>query len=107
MEAAWVAFLPKLRLHTKGKGHCTSKYQRKLKIKVGQRVNRCGLGLVLFFFFCSEFGFGSHGERELEFFKVEFKESVVFSRYRSKLVFGTHGDFKLSPGTCFVQNYQP
>ncbi|XP_035751876.1 POU domain, class 2, transcription factor 1 isoform X4 [Egretta garzetta] len=40
MQATWVAFLPKLRLHLKGKGHCTSKYQRKLKMQVEQRANR-------------------------------------------------------------------
>lgn len=71
-------------------------------MQVEQRVNRCGLGL-----YCSEFGFGRCGERELESFKVEFKETTVFSQYQSKLFFGTHGDFKLSLGTHFVQNYQP
>lgn len=34
---------------------------------------------VWFGFFCSEFGFGRCGERELESFKIEFKENVVFS----------------------------
>lgn len=82
MQSTWVAFLPKLRLHPKGKGHCPSKYQRKLKMQVEQRVNMYGLG-----FFCSEFGFGRHGEKELESFKVEFKENVVFSHYLSKLFF--------------------
>lgn len=69
-------------------------------MQVEQRVNTYGLG-----FFCSEFDFGRHGEKELESFKVEFKENVVFSQYLSKLFFGTHGDFKLSLGTCLIQNY--
>jgi len=49
MQATWVAFLPKLRLYPKGKGHCTSKHERNLKMQVEQRVNRCGLGVVFFF----------------------------------------------------------
>lgn len=61
-------------------------------------MNRCGL-----VFFCSEFRFGRCGERELESFKVEFKENVVFSKCLSKLIFGTRGDFNLNLGTCFVE----
>lgn len=37
-------------------------------------------------------------------FKTEFKENVVFSQCLSKLFVGSHEDFKLSLGACFVLN---
>lgn len=45
-------------------------------MQVGQRVSSVDWWFGLGFF--SDFGFRSHGERELESFKVEFKENIVF-----------------------------
>lgn len=38
-------------------------------------------------------------------FKTEFKENVVFSM--PELFVGSHEDFKLILGACFVLNYHP
>lgn len=66
-----------------------------------QRVNMYGLG-----FFCSEFGFGRHGEKELRSPSRLNLRKMLFSLSTClNCFFGTHGDFKLSLGTCLVQNY--